>query len=890
MKLRALHVRDFRNLAEVELAPSPRATVLLGENGQGKTNLLEAVYVLTTLKPLRAVRLAELVRPGGRAGAEDGRGVLGVGLVEPVGIVVVHPQEELVAAMLVEEADGGVDGGEGQPADRHCVRTGADRRKRRQYGQQQQRRQQSALDGKRDPEVERVSRGAALPEASPRELYSAASVQVARAAARLRHDEGLLVVGVDLAGQEHGHPAEEHTLAYQVAHEAFLGKTVHAGEDYGPESIFQAIGMLHADRIGHGTWLFDESKIEGGNVADRRAYVERLAQFIADKRITIEVCLTSNQQTVPELGADLSRHPFGEMREVVEWDTGKTLGRIPQIPVTYQVVGNMNEHQVAIGETTFGGRRELKGPSGIIDYGSLMWLGLERGRTAREALDVMTKLVDEFGYASTGESISVVDPNEAWVLEIIGKGEKQKGAIWIAVKLPDGTISAHANQPRIRQFPRNDPKNALFSKDVVSFAREKGWFTGKDEEFSFADVYSPLRGGTLRGCTSGQSLNGGLYVSSDAGISWTKKIADTPVHEIQQDPTNRNNWWAVEELENAGYIYSSSIYPVRHDHYGMPDAPRFAHRVPNGLLELPITTTRVMARNLPAGGGGFFRLLPYRASKWAIDRVNRIDRQPAIFYFHPWEIDPQQPRVHGVGAKTRFRHYLNLDRTESRLHRLLADFRWDRIDRVSDGQMALSDPELTKLTIVASKRTDISGEPWVDADTAALAIGWGATQWWFTEFNAIWHKPAGETHGFDAWEWENRFQLTPTEKYPIDIGFVVEIERPHERAEGYRGHVGTAAPGGLRFEVDGQPEPARDQTHPGRGGRQGRTRLRRRGRGSGRVALHHRGADRRLVQAGIRRQRMETGAGRIRHARHARRHGADRVAQPEPFIPQLPQE
>jgi adenosine deaminase len=155
----------------------------------------------------------------------------------------------------------------------------------------------------------------ALPEASPQELHAAASVQVARAAARLKHEEGLLVVGVDLAGQEHGHPAEEHREAYQVAHEAFLGKTVHAGEDYGPESIFQAIGNLHADRIGHGTWLFDESKIETRKITNRKAYVERLAQFVADKRITIEVCLTSNQQTVPELGADLSRHPFGEMRK-----------------------------------------------------------------------------------------------------------------------------------------------------------------------------------------------------------------------------------------------------------------------------------------------------------------------------------------------------------------------------------------------------------------------------------------------------------------------------------------------------------------------------------------------------------------------------------------------
>jgi dipeptidase len=193
-------------------------------------------------------------------------------------------------------------------------------------------------------------------------------------------------------------------------------------------------------------------------------------------------------------------HPFGAMREVVEWDTGKTLGRIPQAAVTYQVVGNMNEHQVAIAESTWGGRKELKGPSGIIDYGSLIWIALERSKTAREAVEVMAKLTDEFGYASTGESFSIADPNEAWIVEMIGKGEKEKGAIWVAVKLPDGTISGHANQPRVRQFPTNDPKNVVFAKDVVSFAREKGWFTGKDEEFSFADAYSPLRGSTLRGC------------------------------------------------------------------------------------------------------------------------------------------------------------------------------------------------------------------------------------------------------------------------------------------------------------------------------------------------------------------------------------------------------
>jgi adenosine deaminase len=153
-----------------------------------------------------------------------------------------------------------------------------------------------------------------LPEAPETEVQAAASLEVARAAARLRRDEGLLVVGIDLAGQEKGYPAEAHREAYQVAHEAFLGKTVHAGEDYGPESIFQAIGDLHADRIGHGTWLFDATKITSPRIHDRERYVEDLSEFIADKRITIEVCLTSNQQTVPELADDLRKHPFAEMR------------------------------------------------------------------------------------------------------------------------------------------------------------------------------------------------------------------------------------------------------------------------------------------------------------------------------------------------------------------------------------------------------------------------------------------------------------------------------------------------------------------------------------------------------------------------------------------------
>jgi len=142
------------------------------------------------------------------------------------------------------------------------------------------------------------------------------------------------------------------------------------------------------------------------------------------------------------------------------------------------------------------------------------------------------------------------------------------------------------------------------------------------------------------------------------------------------------NLWAFDSLARAGYRYSSSIYPIRHDHYGMPDAPRFAHRRANGLLEIPVTTLRVFKRNLPSSGGGYFRLLPYSLSRWMLRRVNTADGQPAIFYFHPWEIDGGQPRIAGLGLKTRFRHYVNIDRMEGHLQSLLADFRWDRMDRI----------------------------------------------------------------------------------------------------------------------------------------------------------------------------------------------------------------
>jgi len=193
--------------------------------------------------------------------------------------------------------------------------------------------------------------------------------------------------------------------------------------------------------------------------------------------------------------------PAGAMVDIYEWDTGKKLGKIPQVRHTYSVVGNMNEFQVALGETTYGGREELQTQkTAIIDYGSMMYLAMQRAKTAREAIQVMADLVEKYGYYSEGESISVSDKNEAWIFEIISKGEKEKGAVWVARRIPDGYVCGHANQARITQFPLNDPENCLYSKDVITFARAKGWFDGKDEEFSFSDTYAPVTFSGARAC------------------------------------------------------------------------------------------------------------------------------------------------------------------------------------------------------------------------------------------------------------------------------------------------------------------------------------------------------------------------------------------------------
>ena len=197
----------------------------------------------------------------------------------------------------------------------------------------------------------------------------------------------------------------------------------------------------------------------------------------------------------------------GSTVPIYEWDTNRYLGEIEQVPHTYQTVGNMNEHQLIITETTWGGREELTDKNGGIDYGSLIYITLQRAKTAREAIDIIVDLANTYGYASSGETFSIADKNEAWIMELIGKGmnmrngvNTQKGIVWVAVRIPDGAICAHANQARVGKFPLDDPDNCLYAPDVISFARRKGYFDGLDSEFSFKKAYDPVDASSVRGC------------------------------------------------------------------------------------------------------------------------------------------------------------------------------------------------------------------------------------------------------------------------------------------------------------------------------------------------------------------------------------------------------
>ena len=256
-------------------------------------------------------------------------------------------------------------------------------------------------------------------------------------------------------------------------------------------------------------------------------------------------------------------HPVGAMRDIYEWDTGKFLGQIPQPAHTFSVIGNMNEFQLAIGETTYGGRSELSSQAGaIMDYGNLIYVTLQRAKTAREAIEVMANLVEEYGYYSSGESFSISDPEEVWILELIGKGEGEKGAVWVAMRIPDGYISGHANQARITTFPLNDSKNCMYSKDVISFAREKGWYNGTNKDFSFSDVYAPVDFGGARFCDA-RVWAGFNKVASGMEI-YTEYAKGIVKHEGENNfPSNRMPLWIMPDKK----VSVQDVMGMMRDHF-----------------------------------------------------------------------------------------------------------------------------------------------------------------------------------------------------------------------------------------------------------------------------------------------------------------------------------
>ena len=267
----------------------------------------------------------------------------------------------------------------------------------------------------------------------------------------------------------------------------------------------------------------------------------------------------------------------GDMRKVYDWDSGKYLGMIPQVRHTYQRVGNMNEHQLIIAETTYGGRPELFDSTGVMDYGSLIYIALERAKTAREAINIIADLANTYGYYSSGESFSIADKDEVWIMELIGKGFKagkdgkneRKGIVWVARRVPDGYICAHANHARITTFPLNDPENCLYSDDVISFAREMGYFEGEDTSFSFTDAYAPLDFMAMRGCearawSAFNILTDGKFTFIDEnGQEVTKDAYDYIDYAMGYDKTKRFPLF----VKPARKITVKNVADVMRDHY-----------------------------------------------------------------------------------------------------------------------------------------------------------------------------------------------------------------------------------------------------------------------------------------------------------------------------------
>ena len=277
-----------------------------------------------------------------------------------------------------------------------------------------------------------------------------------------------------------------------------------------------------------------------------------------------------------------AKHAKGEMRKIYDWDTNKYHGEIPEAAETYNVIGNINEWQVTIGETTYGGREEMVDSTGIMDYGSLIYVALQRSKTAREAIKVMTTLANTYGYNSEGETFTICDPNEAWIMEMMGKGAGSKGAVWVALRIPDDAICAHANQSRIGKFNMKDKKNVMYAKDVVSFARSKGWFKGKDADFSWKMAYAKPDFSGRRFCDARAWAMLNHFYDMSPYLDWAlgknPDAQDMPLWVVP------NKKVSVQDVEN-----------VMRDHYeGTPLSVANGSDIGGGIWEMPYRPTPLM--------------------------------------------------------------------------------------------------------------------------------------------------------------------------------------------------------------------------------------------------------------------------------------------------------
>ena len=277
-----------------------------------------------------------------------------------------------------------------------------------------------------------------------------------------------------------------------------------------------------------------------------------------------------------------AKHAKGEMRKIFDWDSNKYYGEIPEAAETYNVIGNINEWQVTIGETTYGGREEMVDSTGIMDYGSLIYVALQRSKTAREAIKVMTTLANTYGYNSGGETFTICDPKEAWIMEMMGKGAGSKGAVWVALRIPDDAICAHANQSRIGKFNMKDKKNVMYAKDVVSFARSKGWFKGKDADFSWKMAYAKPDFSGRRFCDARAWAMLNHFSDMSPYLDWAlgknPDAQDMPLWVVP------NKKVSVKDVEN-----------VMRDHYeGTPLSVADGSDIGGGIWEMPYRPTPLM--------------------------------------------------------------------------------------------------------------------------------------------------------------------------------------------------------------------------------------------------------------------------------------------------------